>query len=706
MKKIILSPVLSLLTLALIIGLRISDPFFVETIRLKYYDTLITSLPSVNSESVVIANIDEKAIEQYGQWPFSRDVISSIIENLYKQGAGLVVWNTIMSEEDRFGYDQQLSETLQKYPVILSNAPLDYQKSTQSSYLVKRLKLPSKIPEKQQCSTNYAGVSVIGETIDDWIVKYPSILTNISILEHCAAGSGITNTFPEVDGVTRRLPMIVKSKDIIYPNVALETLRVISGDPSFQVKVSETGIQAVRIPQYNTITTDSIGRIWLTWNTVTPEFSVSDIPVIDNKIVIVGLSAIGLSNPVPTSAGAKYPHYLQSSVIDTLISGNSISIPDWAFLAEIGFTLLLSIISLLLIKWKYGFIPVIGFIISIHYACTFIFDNYHLLIDATFPIVAILGSYIHIFTVKFLSELNAKLQIKKQFGGYLSPIMVEKLQKNPDLIKLGGEKKELTIVMTDLRGFSGLGESFGEDVEGLTQIMNDYMTAISTPVLTNDGCIIKFIGDASLHVHNAPLDDNLHHYHAVKTGLEMIEAVEKFNEELVKQGKPMIGMGVGINTGQTLIGNIGSKARFGYDVLGDSVSTAARLEGQTKPYGVKIIISESTAKHVEEFFFTLELDIVAVKGKTIGTRIYTVLPFIDANSGLEYLLMQQEHDKMLELYRQQNWIDASIKCNELMGEFDGRMDDYYKMMLDRIKDYRMSRELPLNWDGVFVSNTK
>ena len=594
MKKIILSPVLSLLTLALIIGLRISDPFFVETIRLKYYDTLITSLPSVNSESVVIANIDEKAIEQYGQWPFSRDVISIIIENLYKQGAGLVVWNTIMSEEDRFGYDQQLSETLQKYPVILSNAPLDYQKSSQSSYLVKRLKLPSKIPEKQQCSANYAGVSVIGETIDDWIVKYPSILTNISILEHCAAGSGITNTFPEVDGVTRRLPMIVKSKDIIYPNVALETLRVVSGDPSFQVKVSESGIQAVRIPQFNTITTDSIGRIWLTWNTVTPEFSVSDIPVIDNKIVIVGLSAIGLSNPVPTSAGAKYPHYLQSSVIDTLISGNSISIPDWAFLAEIGFTLLLSISSLLLIKWKYGFIPVIGFVISIHYTCTFIFDNHRLLLDATFPIVAILGSYIHIFTVKFLSELNAKLQIKKQFGGYLSPIMVEKLQKNPDLIKLGGEKKELTIYFSDIRSFTALSEHYKTDPMGLTNLITRYMDKMLPIIMKNDGTVGKLIGDAIMAWWGSPIDIENHASMALKSALEMEFALNELNNELIAEGKPPLQVGAGISTGEVFIGNMGSTERFSYDILGDEVNLAARLEGQTKSYGISLIVSENT----------------------------------------------------------------------------------------------------------------
>jgi adenylate cyclase len=236
--------------------------------------------------------------------------------------------------------------------------------------------------------------------------------------------------------------------------------------------------------------------------------------------------------------------------------------------------------------------------------------------------------------------------------------------------------------------------------------MNDYMTAISEPVLKNEGCIIKFIGDASLHVHGAPLDDNQHHYNAVRTGLAMLDAAEEFNKELEAKGKPRVGMGVGVNAGQTLIGNIGSKTRFGYDVLGDSVSTAARLEGQTKPYGVKIIISESVAKEVSDYYLTLELDIVAVKGKSIGTRIYTVLPITDANGGLDYLLAEKQHNIMLDLYRSQRWIEASIMCHKLIGEFDGSMDAYYEMLIHRIGEYQQDNKFPKDWDGTYISKTK
>ncbi len=318
----------------------------------------------------------------------------------------------------------------------------------------------------------------------------------------------------------------------------------------------------------------------------------------------------------------------------------------------------------------------------------YIFDHYKILFDITIPSVGVLLVSLHINIVKFITELHAKLQIKRQFGGYLSPIMVERLQKNPELIKLGGERKELSVVMTDLRGFTTLGESFGDDVEGLTQIMNDYMTAISEPVLKNEGCIIKFIGDASLHVHGAPLDDPHHAKIAVQTGLEMIEAVRQFNIELQTAGRPPVGMGVGVNTGETLIGNIGSKTRFGYDVLGDTVSLTARLEGQTKGYGVLLIIGPKTAELVKDDFPLTELDCIAVKGKSIGVKMYTV-----ANP-------PPEHQLYLEAYYAGDWKSAAIICKHL-SEQPGNLQHYYELMLERV-----SGECPDNWTGTYHATSK
>jgi adenylate cyclase len=311
-----------------------------------------------------------------------------------------------------------------------------------------------------------------------------------------------------------------------------------------------------------------------------------------------------------------------------------------------------------------------------------------MLIDITAFVVGIGLVYGHAYTVKFLSEYLQKEQIKKQFGGYVSPVMVERLQKNPDLIKLGGERKILSSVMTDLRGFTTLGESYGDDVEGLTQIMNDYMTAISEPVLKNNGCIIKFIGDASLHIHGAPLDDADHAKVAVQTGLEMVEAVTEFNKQLVALGKPPVGMGVGVNSGPILVGNIGSKYRFGYDVLGDTVSLTSRLEGQTKGYGVLLILGETTAELVKDDFQLAELDCIAVKGKHIGVKMFTVAEPLP------------EHEHYLKAYYDGDWVSARVICKHL-AEQPGVLQHYYELMLERI-----SADCPANWNGVFIATSK
>lgn len=667
MRKILLSPWFSLVTLALVIVLRVADPSFIESIRLRYFDTIITSQQVKPSEQIRVVNIDDETIKRYGQFPFPRDKYAEIIQTLFDHQAGLVVFNVFMPESDRFGKDNELKQIIDTYPVILPEVGVN--DSTAS--------VAPKI-----------GVSEIGESARTWAPQYAGIQPNIQEYSG-AAGIGVVNTLPEIDGVTRRIPMVVSATDTLYPSISMETLRVAAGDPSFQIKSNESGIEAVRIPQFGKIDTDEFGRIWIDWSNIPMEYSFNRLPdSFDGGIVIVGLTGRGLNNPVATARGNVYPHQLQSTVLDTILKGTNISRPDWATVVELLSTLLLSIVSILLVRWKYGFIPVIAAITSIHFGVSYIFNNYHYLLDATIPVLGIFLVYAHSFTVKFITELNAKLQIKKQFGGYLSPIMVERLQKNPELIKLGGERKELSVVMTDLRGFTTLGESFGDDVEGLTQIMNDYMTAISEPVLKNEGCIIKFIGDASLHVHGAPLDDPHHAKIAVQTGLEMIEAVRQFNIELQTAGRPPVGMGVGVNTGETLIGNIGSKTRFGYDVLGDTVSLTARLEGQTKGYGVLLIVGPKTAELVKDDFPLTELDCIAVKGKSIGVKMYTV-----ANP-------PPEHQLYLEAYYAGDWKSAAIICKHL-SEQPGDLQHYYELMLERI-----SGECPDNWNGTYHATSK
>jgi adenylate cyclase len=687
MKKILLSPWMALVTLALVLFARMADPSFIESVRLRYFDTLVTSQPA-KDVPVYTVNIDEAALDKLGQFPFPRDMYADIIKNLYKRDAGLVVFNVLMPEKDRFGKDLVLGETLGKYPVIL----------------------PSLGSEKSKNTNHGSPAQVVGMDPAGLVVEYPGLISNVEPQESRAAGVGVVNTFPEIDGVVRRMPMVILSQEQLHPSLALETLRVAAKDPRFQVKISDMGVEAVRIPKFGKIPTDDVGRVWIDWSATPREFSYMELPEsFDGGIVVVGLSAAGLANPVSTARGEVWPHYLQGALMGTMITQSNIQRPGYANDLEIIAILAAGLLLLFLTRWTYvGLGATLVLAAGNVFASQYAYASYAYLFDATAFTFGILLVALHAYGIKFVSEFLQKSQIKKQFGSYVNPIIVERLQKDPSFIKLGGEKRDLSIILSDMRNFTGLGETYGDDVVAFTNTMNRYMTAIAEPILRNNGCLIKFIGDASLHVHGAPIQEEQDPDHvlaAVRTGLEMLHAVELFNIELEKEGKPKVGCGLGINTGPTLIGNIGSKDRFAYDVLGDSVSLTARLEGQTKNYGVLIIISEFTQSRVGDAYFTLPLDCIAVKGKNIGVNIFTVFYNPDETVAEEWRSAREHHELMLEYYREQNWDKAIAMCQELTGEFYGNMDHYYELWIERIADMR-ARDLPADWDGTYRATSK
>ena len=687
MKKILLSPWTALLTLVLILSIRIADPVFVESVRLRYFDQLIVNQPAVDIP-VHTVNIDEASLDKYGQFPFPRDIYATIIKDLYARDAGLVVFNILMPEADRFKQDQTLARTMLGLPVVLPTLGHTAQKNTSFG----------------------SPVQVVGKDPEGKVVEYPGLISNVPALEEVAAGVGIVNTFPEVDGVMRRMPLVIASQGNLHPSLALETLRVAAKDPRVQVKIGEQGVEALRVPKFGRINTDELGRIWVDWSKKPTEHSLVMLPKsFDGAIVIVGVSAAGLANPVATARGEVWPHDAQASVIGTMITQTNIQRPGYADDLEIAAILAAGLLLLFLTRWTYvGLAAVIVLVGGGIAGSIYAYSNLLFLFDATAFAVGTTLVALHAYGIKFVSEFLQKSAIKKQFGSYVNPVIVERLQKDPSFIKLGGEKKDLTVIMSDMRNFTGLGETYGDDVVAFTHTMNRYMTAIAEPILRNNGCLIKFIGDASLHVHGAPIQEEQDPDHVlagVRTGLEMLHAVELFNIELTKEGKPLVGCGLGINTGPTLIGNIGSKDRFGYDVLGDSVSLTARLEGQTKNYGVLIIISEFTQARVGDAYFTIPLDCIAVKGKTIGVNIFTVFYNPDATVAADWISAREHHELMLQYYREQQWDKAIDLCKELTGEFDSKMDHYYELWIERIAEMR-SRDLPADWDGTYRATSK
>jgi len=669
MKKILLSPWTAILTLILLVCIRILDPSFIESVRLRYFDQLITSKGTTVSQQVHVVNIDDKTVRQKGQFPFPRREYSKLISDIYSRNAGLVVFNIYMPESDRFGQDLQLAQTFKQFPVVIPHA------GTNDEFF------------KQKHIPFRPGVSVIGQ--GDVGIKYENIEPNISLFNSTAAGIGVVNTLPEIDGVTRRVPMVVESKGLLYPSISFETLRVASGDPSFQVKVNDGSIEAVRIPKFGKITTDSIGRIWVDWSSRPVEHSASDLPNdFGGAIVIIGLTAKGLNNPVATAMGPIYPHYLQAAVLDTVTSGTNISRPDWSDAAELLYTIALCLVTLFFTRYTHGYITLIIVGVASYFFGHELFNRYNYLLDVTFPLLTITLVFTHGYVVKFLSELKQKLQIKKQFGTYLSPALVEKLQKNPELLVLGGESRELSIMFTDVRGFTTISEHYGKDVQGLTKIMNRYMTAMTAKIIENNGTLDKYIGDAQMAFWNAPLDEPNHAKKAVKTALQMMESLDEFNNEITKEGIPAFGMGLGINTGTVVVGNMGSSQRFDYTCLGDSVNLASRLEGQSKPYGVRMVIGPDTAIQIKDEYPVVELDCIAVKGKKEGVRIYTLAP------------PNELHDQWLDLYYRGQWNKALILIEQLKN-VTPELSQYYDNMAERLRE-----GIPSNWDGTYRATSK
>ena len=669
-----------------------TDPSITKTMRLKDFDYLLTSQTLEVNEDIVLIDIGEPTLKEWGQWPPKRDVFAQLIENLRWKQAGVIAFNVLFAEKDRMGGDAEFATSLTHGGTVISQT----------------VSVKGQSPDAQR-----RGVAKIGEDPAPWTFTWRGGVSPIPQLAESADGVGVIATTPEIDGVTRRMPMIVRLGDQLYPSLPLEIIRVATGDPSYQIKTSEAGIEAVRIPQFPTVKTDSNGRIWLSQNAKFERIEAIDLlndktkVNIEGKTVIIGLTAEGLGTIIGTPRGEIFAHDLQANALATLLSGKTITrLPIADFVELLGFALFSLIMIFLVPRTSVKLtIPLYAVIIGgAVYGHYWLFVETLALWDASFVVTAGSLVFFHLVFNNFAREFRLKQQIKKQFGTYLSPKMVEKLQENPDLLKLGGDSRELSIMFTDVRGFTSISEHYGADVQGLTKIMNRYMTAMTAKIIENEGTLDKYIGDAQMAFWNAPLDDADHARNAVKTALQMLGSLDAFNKEVTAEGIPPFGMGLGINTGTVVVGNMGSSQRFDYTCLGDSVNLASRLEGQSKPYHVAMVIGPKTNEYVKTDFFTLPLDCLAVKGKKDGVDIFTVLNTEGADKP-KWNQAKINHVTMMNAYKSQRFSVAKNMSKDLLGSFNGQMDHYYEMWMERCDDY-IKAPPGADWDGVFRTNTK
>jgi len=604
-----------LVTIGLLFGLKVWNPYLVENITWSWFDFLHQSKEIEQVDNIVLVDIDEKSLEKYGQYPWPRNIYADIMFDTHYSNTH--VYTQLFKEPDRFSGDEAFAEGLVNRLSILSAAPTI---------------------QKDSGSAPYVRTSVFGGgDISEHIWNFSGISSPIPILEQNSYGSGVTVTTPAVngtanfDGTVRSAPLIISANGVVYPSVALEVLRAMFDQKNYQTKVTdEVGIEWIRIGRQPPIETTPTADIMISYWNDFQRISAVDLPKSDiqGKILVWGLTAEGLNNPVSTPVGVMYPHEVQANILHSVSTG--VLIQQSYYLEFVSLVLLLIVLlGILVVVYRLPTIysgivslGIVGFQVG---GGLYWWSSSLVLFDTFYSSIASIIVFGHASFNKYYKTYQLKEQIKKQFQKYLSPDMVDELAKNPEKLRLGGERKEMTFMFMDICGFTPISEAYknNDDPEGLVDLINKFLDVQTKIIINNKGTIDKYMGDCIMAFWNAPLDCEDHADLAVKSALEVLQATKELNEELSPLNLPPINVGIGISTGECIVGNMGSEVRFDYSVIGDAVNLGARLEGQTRNYdGVDLLLSERTYHCCPSRSF-MEVDRILVKGKSEKVRIYT-----------------------------------------------------------------------------------
>ena len=604
-------------TIGLLVGLKVWNPYFIENISWSWFDFLHQQKEEVLVDNIVLVDIDEKSLEKHGQFPFPRNVYADVLWET--DPTNTHIFTMVFSEPDRFGGDDEFAEALVNRLTILGSQPTTQKQTGQAPY----------VP-----TTTFGGGDIA-----DSIWGYPGIATPIEILQLNTYGVGITSATPSImgtanfDNTIRSAPLLVSANEQIYPSIALEFLRAWTDQQSYQTRVvPELGVEWIRMGKQPPISTTPTSDIMISYWNKFDRVSFADLPEsnLSNKILVYGLTAEGLNNPISTPLGAKYPHEVQSSILHTVLQDIRIQQSYYLELLEIALLLIVLLVILIVV---YNVSTALSAIVSLGIVGLQLGGGYYVwtsqlvLFDTFWSSISSLIVFGHASFNQYYTTYQLKEQIKKQFQKYLSPEMVEELQKDPSKLKLGGERKEMTFMFMDICGFTPISEAYknNDDPEGLVELINKFLDVQTKIIINNRGTIDKYMGDCIMAFWNAPLDCEDHADLAVKSALEVLEATKELNEELSPLNLPPINVGIGISTGECIVGNMGSEIRFDYSVIGDAVNLGARLEGQTRNYeGVDLLLSERTYQCCPSRAFA-EVDRILVKGKSEKVRIYTPL---------------------------------------------------------------------------------
>jgi adenylate cyclase len=720
--------------LALLIGaaaLRIADFAPIEELRVRTFDTFQRFDPRVKTaRPVTIIDIDEKSLAKLGQWPWPRTRIADLVTSLTKLGAVVIAFDVIFSEPDRLNPDaaadtfRNLDEDAKiKLRALPSNDQLFADAMRHSRVVLGESGLPEMVAELDK-TIPVTGMAMLGAEPQRHMFNFPGLLRNTHVLESAAGGRGLITIKPERDGIIRRVPMVMLAQGQTMPSLSFEMLRLATGTETILVKSDVVGIKSVGVKGFE-VQTDRNGQLWVHFARYDPSLYVSAVDVLEGrvalekiarKLVLVGTSAVALNDIKTTPVSPAMPGVeIHAQVLEAALTKSLLAQPPYGPLLEFGAALILGI---LVIAFAPKFGPVTLVVVGALFATLLIgtswyfYTQHRLLIDFTYPLMSTTAIYLTLIFFSFVREQAQRRQIRSAFGQYLSPALVEQLAQSPEKLKLGGEEREMTIMFSDVRGFTTISESYKSDPQGLTALMNRFLTPLTNAILARKGTIDKYMGDAIMAFWNAPLDDREHQVNACEAALDMLERIDVLNKEREIEAENgghryiPINVGVGLNTGTCVVGNMGSNLRFDYSVLGDSVNLASRLEGQSKEYGFPIILGSRTALAVKDRFAILELDFIMVKGKKEPEVIYAIAGREDTAHSGRFQRLRNLTIEMLACYRNRDWEGALAAI-----ERGRRTDDAHalKLLYDlyetRIRGYQENPP-PEDWNGAFALLTK
>ena len=720
--------------LALLIGiaaLRILDPAPIQELRVRTFDSFQRIEPRIKTaRPVTIVDIDEKSLAKLGQWPWPRTRIADIVTNLTKLGAVVIAFDIIFAEPDRLNPDNAADtfrslddETKTKLRALPSNDQLFADAMRRSRVVVGESGLPSVVSDLDK-TLPVTGMAVLGENPQRFMFQFPGLLRNTHVLESAAGGRGLLTINPERDGIVRRVPMIMQAQGETMPSLSFEMLRVATGTDTIFIKSGIEGIRSVAVKGFE-VPTNRNGQLWVHFAAYDPTLYVPAIDVLEGrvapemiarKLILIGTSAVGLNDIKTTPVSAAMPGVeIHAQVLEAALTKSLLAQPPYGPLLEFGSALLLGI---LVIIFAPNFGPITLVAVGALFATVLIgtswyfFSMHRLLVDFTYPLLSTTAIYLILIFSSFVREQAQRRQIRSAFGRYLSPALVEQVAQSPEKLVLGGESREMTIMFSDVRGFTTISESFKHDPQGLTTLMNRFLTPLTNAILARKGTIDKYMGDAIMAFWNAPIDDGEHQLNACEAALDMLAQIDALNKvrevEAQETGITFIpiNVGVGLNTGTCVVGNMGSDLRFDYSVLGDSVNLASRLEGQSKEYGFPIIVGSKTALAVKERFAILELDFIMVKGKKEPEVIYAIAGREDTAQSGRFQRLRNLTIEMLACYRSRDW-EGALAAIERGRRTDEAhtLENLYNLYEARLLGYQETPP-PADWNGAYALLTK